>query len=208
MRSYKGRIMGHQAATEQIRTISTALIAFYRKRWLECGHSDDRQLLDHLHVIEFRAADCEIDELFEAFVKANEALERKAYGTGQHHFGIGYLARRPDRECGMIRALVMVRPDHVERFRITADELSDSRSGLAVTKYEIDPGDPDAHWRWLAEGVIASTAMFEDREPKFATIGRSAETSASPASSSFDARGTIHKGRSEEEILEPIGSRR
>lgn len=163
--------MGYQPATEQIRTISTALIGFYCKRWLEWGQSDDRQLLDHLHVIEFRAADCDTDELFEAFVKANEALERKAYSTGQHHFGIGYLAIRPDREGGLIRALVIVQPDHVERFRITADELSDSRSGLAVAKCEIDPGDPDAHWRWLAEGIIASTAMFEDGEAKFLNLG-------------------------------------
>lgn len=152
----KGRIMGYQAATEQTRTISTALIAFYRKRWLEWGLSDDRQLLAHLHVMEFRAADCDTDELFEAFVKANEALERKAYGTGQHHFGIGYLARRPDRDSGMIRALVMVRPDQVETFRIVADETSRSAADLTVTKFEIDAGDPDAHWRWLAEGIMAS----------------------------------------------------
>lgn len=165
--------MGYQAATEQIRTISTALIAFYRKRWLEWGQSDDRQLLAHLHVMEFRAAECDTDELFEAFVTANEALERKAYGSGQHHFGIGYLARRPDREGGLIRALVMVQPDQIEGFRIAAEELSRSQSSLTATKCEIDPGDPDAQWRWLAEGVIASTAMFEDREPHFTMIGTS-----------------------------------
>ena len=162
--------MGYQAATEQIRTISTALIAFYHKQWLEWGQSDDRQLLDHLHVIEFRAADCDTDELFEAFAKANEALERKAYGCGQHQFGIGYLSRHPDREEGLVRALVMVEPKQAEGFGIAAEELSHSSSGLTVTKCEIDPSDPDAQWRWLAEGVIASTAMFEDGEPKFAMM--------------------------------------
>lgn len=165
--------MGYQPATEQIRTISAALIAFYRKRWLEWGQSDDRQLPDHLHVIEFRAADCDTDELFEAFVKANEALERKAYGCGQHHFGIGYLARRPDRDGGLIRALVMVEPDHVKRFKIAADEISRSRPDLTVTKCEIDAGDPDAQWRWLAEGIRASNTLFDDDEPKFAIMTRS-----------------------------------
>lgn len=117
--------MGYQPTTEQIRTISTALVAFYRNRWLEWGQSDGHgnRLDDHLHVIEFRVSDCETDELFEAFVKANEALERKAYGCGQHHFGIGYLAKRPDRGSGLIRALVMVEPDQVERFRIAVKEL-------------------------------------------------------------------------------------
>lgn len=166
----KGRIMGYQPATEQIRRISAALIAFYRKRWLEWGQSDDRQLPDHLNLIEFRASDCDTDELFEAFVKANEALERKAYGCGQHHFGIGYLAKRPDREDGLIRALVMVEPDQVEGFRIAAGELPGSRSDLAITRCEIDPGDPDAHWRWLAEGIRASTALFDGDEPKFTIL--------------------------------------
>lgn len=169
----KGRIMGYQAANEQIRTISTGMIAFYRKRWLEWGisHETGFRLDDHLHVIEFRAADCDTDELFEAFVKTNEALERKAYGCGLQHFGIGYLAKRPDREGGLIRALVMVEPDRVQCFRIAANELSDSRSGLTITKCEVDAGDPDAQWRWLAEGVIASTAMFEDNEPHFIMLG-------------------------------------
>lgn len=162
--------MGYQPATEQIRTISTALIAFYRKRWLEWGQSDDRQLLDHLHVMEFQASGCDTEELFEAFVKANEALERKAYGSGQHQFGIGYLAKRPDRDSGLIRAVVMVEPDQVEGFRIAAEELSCSRPDLAVTKCEIDPGDPDAHWRWLAEGIRASTALFDGDEPKFTIL--------------------------------------
>lgn len=165
--------MGYQPETEQIRAISTALIAFYHKRWLEWGQSDDRQLLDHLHVIEFRATDCDTDELFEAFVKANEALEWKAYGSGQHHFGIGYLASRPDRGGGLIRALVVVEPDEIERFWIAADEVSRSRPDLTVAKCEIDAGDPDAHWRWLAEGVIASTALFGDSEPKFALLAAS-----------------------------------
>lgn len=173
--------MGYQPATEQIRTISTALIAFYCKRWLEWGQPDDRQLLDHLYVIEFRAADCEIDELFEAFVKANEALERKAYGTGQHHFGIAYLANRPDREAGLIRALVIVEPNQAERFRIAADDMFRSRSGLAVMRSEIDAGDPDAHWRWLAEGVIASSALFENGGSKLAMVGRGACGDVLPA---------------------------
>ena len=175
--------MGYQPATEQIRTISTALIAFYRKRWLEWGLSDDRQLLDHLHVIEFRASDCDTDELFEAFVKANEALERKAYGSGQHHFGIGYLARRPDREGGLIRALVVVEPDQVEGFQIAAEELSGSRACLTVAKCEIDAGDPDAHWRWLAEGVVASTTLFDASGPKFVITGNIGLTAISQPSS-------------------------
>lgn len=153
--------MGYQPATERVRTISTALIAFYRKRWLEWGQSarNGNRLEGHLYVIEFRTSDCDVDELFEAFVKANEALERTAYGCGQHHFGIGYLARQPDRDGGLIRALVMVEPGHVEGFRIAAEELSRSRSHLAVTKCEIDAGDPDAQWRWLAEGMVASLVM-------------------------------------------------
>jgi len=126
---------------------------------------------DHLYVIEFRAADCDTDELFEAFVKANEALEQKACGSGQHHFGLGYLAKRPDQDGGLIRALVMVEPEQAEGFRIAADDMSRSRSGLTVKQCEIDAGDPDAHWRWLAEGVIASTAIFEDNEPHFIMLG-------------------------------------
>lgn len=64
----------------------------------------------------------------------------------------------------------MVEPDQVEGFRIAAGELPGSRSDLAITRCEIDPGDPDSHWRWLAEGIITSAAMFEDNEPKFAMM--------------------------------------
>jgi hypothetical protein len=129
--------MACQPATGQIRTISTALIALYRKQWLEWGQSDGRQLQDHLHVMEFRASDCDTDELFEAFVKANEALERNAYGSGQHHFGIGYLAQRLDRDGGLIRALVMVEPDLVGGFSVATDKIPQSRPCLTVAKCEI-----------------------------------------------------------------------
>jgi hypothetical protein len=163
--------MGYQTANDQIRTISTALIAFYRKQCLEWEISADLgfRLDDHLYVIEFRAADCDVDELFGAFVKANEALERKAYGTGQHHFGIGYLAKRPDRDDGLIRALVIVEPGHAEGFRSSTQELARSRSGFIATKCETDAGDPDAHWRWLTEGILESIHQFE-AAPRFALI--------------------------------------
>lgn len=117
------------------------------------------------------ASNCDTDELFEAFAKANKALERKAYGCAQHHFGIGYLAKRPDREGGLIRALVMVEPEQVESFRIAAKELSDSRSSLTMAKLEIDEGDPEAHWRWLAEGIVRSTTLFEADGPRFVKPG-------------------------------------
>lgn len=164
--------MGYQPPAKQIQAISGALIAFYRKRWCEWGQSDDRQLLDHIYVTEFRAAGCDIAELFEAFVEVNRALERQAYGAGhERHFGIAYLAKSPVQDRGLIRAIIMVEPEAIKAFAATAETMSQRPSGLSVSRCEIDPNDPDAHWRWLADGIQASTTMFEHGGPLFVQIG-------------------------------------
>ncbi|WP_156640217.1 hypothetical protein [Bosea sp. PAMC 26642] len=153
-------------------SVTDAIIRFYRDWWLaRCGTIVG--FLDSLFVIEFRAAGYDINELFEAFVDANEKLERQAYRLGhQRHYGIGYLARSPIRETGLIRALVMVEPQAVDSFVRESTALFERRSGLTVAKCDIDPGDPDAQWRWLANGVRASIAMFENVEPMFVVLGQ------------------------------------
>lgn len=88
-----------------------------------------------------------------------------------HRYTVGISRAKLDGSSGLLRALVMVEPDQAEGFRIAGEELSRSRSSLTATKCEIDPGDPDAQWQWLAEGIIASSAMFEDREPHFVMLG-------------------------------------
>ncbi len=153
-----------------------SVIGFYRERWLtrygESTSCQDR-LGEFLHVMEFRADGCDSDELSEAFIEANEGLERKAYGFGcQRHFGIGYLARNPHQDSGLIRAIVMVEPEAADNFTTTAEALSRPRSGLSVSKCEIDPHDPDAWWRWLADGIQASAAMLEHGDPRFVILGR------------------------------------
>ncbi len=168
--------MRYQRQRNENQSITGAIIGFYLERWR--ARYDERaiptnRLHDNLYVMEFRAAGCDTDELFEVFVEANSALERTAYGLGhERHFGIAYLANNPIQDRGLIRAIVMVEPEAVEAFAATAETLSKWRPGLSVTKCEIDPVDPDAHWRWLAEGIQASIAMFDDGEPLFVTMGR------------------------------------
>lgn len=57
----------------------------------------------------------------------------------------------------------------------SADMDNPSRRGLARLMLRLPEhraNDPDAHWRWLADGIQASVSLFTYHEPRFVIIGR------------------------------------
>jgi len=111
----------------------------------------------HLYVMEFRIVGADADELIEAFQSEHRSFVRKAYGThdqDQHHFGVAYLAADADSADPIIRALVLVHPRQIVRFTAAIDAIGKCYSNLTVRRCHTDAGDPDAQWRWLANGIL------------------------------------------------------
>ena len=118
----------------------------------------------HLYVMEFRLSGADADELIEAFQSEHGLFVRKAYGTGnhdQHHFGVAYLAAAADSGDPIIRALVLVHPRQVANVTAAIDAIGSGHPNLTVRRCDTDAGDPDAQWRWLANGILLANRAGE-----------------------------------------------
>ncbi len=115
----------------------------------------------HLYVMEFRVTGADADELIEAFQSEHRSFVRKAYGSSehdQHHFGVAYLAADADSDDPIIRALVLVHPRQIGSFTAA---IGRGHSNLTIRRCDTDAGDPDAQWRWLANGILMASKADE-----------------------------------------------
>lgn len=128
----------------------------------------------HLYVMEFRLSGADADELIEAFQSEHRSFVRKAYGTGdhdQHHFGVAYVAADANSADPIIRALVLVHPRQVVSFTAAINAIGSGHPNLTVRRCDTDAGDPDAQWRWLANGILMASRADESVRAYLQPIG-------------------------------------
>lgn len=111
---------------------------------------------DHLFVIQFQSDGCDVQELQEAFAAVMRRCERCVVGAIEPaFFGAAQIAK-PGGGCDpLIRALALINSEALDALSITAQTVSDGHTRLSITKCDIDEGDPDAQWRWLADLMSA-----------------------------------------------------
>lgn len=150
---------------ERVRSVSHSIKTIFRHCWVErfgCPPASGfRHSLDHyLHVIEFECPGADDDELWAAFDDLNHELSRLAYGPAaleHQHVGVGYLTKSATRAAPVVRALFLVHPVHEQDFRTAAATvLSGTWTGFSISKCDVDAADPDAAYRWFAEGSLSS----------------------------------------------------
>lgn len=178
--------MDHLQETQNIQRLMRILIEVCRRRWAERGsvHNVVCDPQNGIYVIEFKLADVAIDELFNAFEMAYAARMREARSFIERgcHFGVAYLANPPGQHSGLIRAIVAMAPDDdVDTELLAATGLPKRETKLSVQRYDIDPLDPDAHWRWLAEGISASMYKFDAHRPRICVLGEQTVVSVAPS---------------------------
>lgn len=146
---------------ERIRSISEVIKVHFHHGWAErfrfpivsgCLHDPER----YLHLIEFEVPGADEDELWAGFETAYRELCQQASRSsdGHHYVALGYITPFRRSTGTVLRALVLVHPAMMQHFiEVAARVGSDGSSRLSISRCDFDHGDPDAAYRWFAEGI-------------------------------------------------------
>lgn len=141
---------------ERVRSISDFIKAHFRQHWREqfelsiaSGFQHDPER--YLHLIEFEVPGADDDELWASFETAYREL---GPSNGRRHVGLGYIAQSHKPAGTILRALVLVHPAMMRSFTEAAARTgAGGSSQLSISRCDFDHGDPDATYRWFAEGI-------------------------------------------------------